>query len=329
MRFSLCRWLLPVVIASASACSEQRNSSVAKQTQPVPAVANTAAVSDTAERPTGARPVVAATPTDTSDTHDVASYLGGLPVKRSSGLRALTAKPEWQSFAADADANWAKYHASRTTKIQAWAKQELDSVQQQSSVVFYPFSGPDFLNAATMFPGSQAYVLVGLEPVGSVPGQASLQSPKLYHAIKTSLWSVLSFSFFRTNSMAVDLKSLELDGALPLIMLFAARTNHLVTDVQYLHLSRTGEALPPDSVSAAAASKLIPGVLIKLRASDGQEKKVYYFSADLSDWKLGQNQRRYPALCAKSGAAYHLCKIGYLSDAQAVLQQSAQPYFGA
>ncbi|AYA37444.1 hypothetical protein D3Y59_10535 [Hymenobacter oligotrophus] len=212
-----------------------------------------------------------------------------MPVKRGSELRALTNNPGWQAFAADANISWAKYHATRTTKIEAWAKQELDSLQQQSPVVFYPFSGPDLLNAATMFPNSQSFVLVGLEPVGSVPGQASLKSPKLFHAIKTSLWSVLSFSFFRTNSMAVDLKSLELDGALPLIMLFAARTNHLITDVQHLRLSRKGELLPADSVdNTAAANTLIPGVLLKLRSSSGHEKKVYYFSADLSDWKLAQ-----------------------------------------
>ncbi|WP_149867084.1 hypothetical protein [Solirubrum puertoriconensis] len=273
----------------------------------------------------------AALPADTADVHDVAAYLAGLPVKQTSILRSFTDKPEWQRFAADADASWAKYHTSRTSKIEAWSKQELDSVQRQSGVVFYPFSGPDFLNAATMFPNSQAYVLVGLEPVGSVPSQSSLKSPKLYNAIKTSLWSVLSFSFFRTNSMAVDLKSLELDGALPLIMLFAVRTNHLVMDVQHLHLSREGQLLPADSVSTADASKLVPGVLVNLRSANGQEKKVYYFSADLSDWKLGQTNsamlryvRNLGPLTTYVKSATYLMHKAYFSKVRNLILERSQ-----
>ncbi|GAB2964527.1 hypothetical protein GCM10027048_37560 [Hymenobacter coalescens] len=214
--------------------------------------------------------------------------MAGLPVKSTSSLRLLTATPEWQRFAADADKSWQNYHSTRTDKIEAWARKELDSVRHAGPVVFYPFSGPDFLNAATVFPQSDTYVLVGLEPVGSVPGQNSLESPKLYHAIKTSLWSVLSFSFFRTNSMAVDLKSLELDGSLPLILLFAARTNHQVDNVRYVKLTPDGALVPADSV--VAANHITPGVEVSMRNAAGRPQKVYYFSADLSDWKLSQTK---------------------------------------
>jgi hypothetical protein len=214
--------------------------------------------------------------------------MAGLPVKKTSELYPLTSSAAWQQFAANANQSWSKYHSTRTAKIEDWAHQELDSVRQNSPVVFYPFSGPDFLNATTMFPGSSTYVLVGLEPVGSVPGRASLENPKLFNAIKTSLWSVLSFSFFSTNSMAVDLKSLELDGALPVVMLFAARTQHQVTDVRYVQLNSQGHLLPADSLTASV--KHIPGVEIQLRTASGLAKKVYYFSADLNDWKLTQTK---------------------------------------
>jgi hypothetical protein len=281
MQFPLRRWLLPVALLAAVACSERK--SVPTEPASPPA---TAPDSATAAQPAPA-PAPAA-PADTSDLQDVAAYLAGLPVKQSSTLRSLTARPEWQRFATDADKSWVNYHSTRTDKIEAWARQELDSVRRTSPVVFYPFSGPDFLNAATVFPQSDTFVLIGLEPVGTVPGRASLESPKLYNAVKTSLWSVLNFSFFRTNSMAVDLKSLELDGSLPLILLFAARTNHQVTAVKYVRITPEGELAPADSV--AASPKLIPGVEVDLRAADGHAQKVYYFSADLSDWKLGQTK---------------------------------------
>ncbi|WP_400193405.1 hypothetical protein [Hymenobacter sp. B81] len=270
-------WVAGALLVTA-ACSDPQPAAT-ETARPAPA-ADTAVVRPAAPTPPPAP--------DTTAVHDVAAFLAGLPVSQGSELRALTAGPEWQRFAADADRSWQQYHGTRTDKMETWARQELDSVRRLSPVVFYPFSGPDFLNAATVFPGSSTYVLVGLEPVGSVPGAASLQNPRLFSAVKTSLWSVLNFNFFRTNSMAVDLKSVELDGALPLILLFAARTQHQVTGVQYVQLDREGQLQPADSL--AAASKLIPGVEVQLRSAAGQEKKVYYFSADLGDWKLTQTK---------------------------------------
>ncbi|KAA9325589.1 hypothetical protein F0P96_19880 [Hymenobacter busanensis] len=275
------RWFLPFVLVAAFACSEQKSTPAVEATAPTQPPPDTVAT-------TTPEPAAAPVAADTSDVQDVAAFIAGLPVKSSSELRAYATRPEWQRFAADAEQSWRKYHSTRTDKIEAWAQQELDSVRRNSPVVFYPFSGPDFLNATTMLPGSSTYVLVGLEPVGSVPSRASLENPKLFNAIKTSLWSVLSFSFFSTNSMAVDLKSVELDGALPLIMLFAARTDHQVIDVRNVQLNRAGELASVDSVEVSAKPKPIPGVEINLRGPDGQEKKVYYFSADLSDWKLSQ-----------------------------------------
>ena len=281
MSVALRRWLLPAVLLTTVACSERKSTPTEPTSPPA-----TAPDSATAAQPTPPAPAPA--PVDTSDVQDVAAYLAGLPVKQSSELRPFTAQPAWQRFAADADKSWASYDDTRTHKIEAWAAQELDSVRRTSPVIFYPFSGPDLLNAVTVFPQSDAYVLVGLEPVGTVPGKTSLESPKLYNAVKTSLWSVLNFSFFRTNSMAVDLKSLELDGALPLILLFAARTQHQVTDVKYVRISPEGQLQPADS--ADVKSKLVPGVEVSMRNVAGHDQKVYYFSADLSDWKLGQTK---------------------------------------
>ncbi|MCC3160008.1 hypothetical protein LJ737_22415 [Hymenobacter sp. 15J16-1T3B] len=281
MAFAFHRWLISAALLTVVACSERKSAPTQLASPPAQAPDSATAVA-----PAPAAPAPA--PIDTSDVQDVAAYLAGMPVKQASPLRTFTATPGWQRFAADADKSWTNYDATRTSKIEDWAKLELDSVRRTSPVVFYPFSGPDLLNAATVFPQSGTYVLVGLEPVGTVPGQASLESPKLYNAVKTSLWSVLNFSFFRTNSMAVDLKSLELDGSLPLILLFAARTHHQITSVKYLRISPEGQALPADSAQGNA--KLVPGVEVAMRAADGHEQKVYYFSADLSDWKLGQTK---------------------------------------
>ncbi|MBC6613149.1 hypothetical protein H8B15_19660 [Hymenobacter sp. BT507] len=236
---------------------------------------------------------VAATPTpppapDTTAVQDVAAYLAGQRVSRGSNLYPLTTQSAWQAFAANQAQSWAKYHQTRTEKIQQWAATELDSVRQHSATVFYPFSGPDLLNVVTVFPSSQKYVLIGLEPVGTIPARATLENPTLFPAIKASLWSVLNFSFFRTNDMAVNLKSVELDGALPLLLLFATRTGHLVEQVRYVQLDAQGQLTEADTaIIHHPGPKVVPGVELTMRNKAGQEQQVYYFSADLSDWKLG------------------------------------------
>ncbi|MDO7854046.1 hypothetical protein [Hymenobacter convexus] len=284
--------LLPAALLLLSACSESNTkqetaTSVRKET-----MASTADAIDSTKSPvaTSAKTAAVPKPTATPDTayaQDVALFLGGLQPSQHSDLTALAATPAWQAFAKDQDKSWDKYRATHTTRMIQWANTELDSVHANSPTIFYPFSGPDFLNVFTMFPTSQTYVLMGLEPVGSIPARTSLENPKLLPAVKTSLWSVLNFSFFRTNDMAVDLKSVELDGALPLMMLFAARTGNQITAIRPVQLNTAGQLQDaPKDTTQTPNPKAIPGVEMKLRGPDGQPKTVYYFSADLSDWKL-------------------------------------------
>ena len=290
MRLSLLS-LLPA-FGLLAACS---NSSTEQQT-----ITKTETMADTANKVSPALPAVhpsgaAAQPTtkasarlvpDTAGVQNVANYLAGLPPQAGTPLAALAAQPTWQAFAKDQNKSWAKYHATHTKRMNRWAATELDSVRQASSTLFYPFSGPDFLNAFTLFPASRTYVMFGLEPVGSIPTPANLANPVLLGAVKKSLWSVLNFSFFRTNDMAIDLKSVNLDGAVPLIMLFAARTGNQLQSVRPVQLDAQGQLQEVTDTTRAPGSKAIQGAELKLQAADGTEKTIYYFSADLSDWKL-------------------------------------------
>ena len=288
--------LLPAALLLLSACSESntKNETVASAKEET--MATTADAIDSTKAPVPSLPATAATSAprpsrltapDTAYAQDVALFLGGLKPSQRSSLTALAAAPIWQAFAKDQDKSWEKYRATHTTRMTKWASTELDSVHANSPTIFYPFSGPDFLNVFTMFPTSQTYVLLGLEPVGSVPARTTLENPKLLPTVKTSLWSVLNFSFFRTNDMAVDLKSVELDGALPLMMLFAVRTGNQITAIRSVQLTATGKLIDaPTDTTQAIDPKSVPGVEMKLRGPDGQAKAVYYFSTDLSNHGL-------------------------------------------
>lgn len=284
--------LLPAALLLLSACSESNTKTETATSTKEETMATTADAMDSTKAVLPSGNVTAASPKpvvapDTAYAQNIALFLGGQQPSQHSDLTALAATPAWQAFAQDQDKSWKKYRATHTTRMTQWANTELDSVHANSPTIFYPFSGPDFLNVFTMFPTSQTYVLMGLEPVGSIPARTTLENPKLLPTVKTSLWSVLNFSFFRTNDMAVDLKSVELDGALPLMMLFAARTGNQITAIRPVQLDATGQLQDaPTDTTQVANAKTIPGVEMKLLGPNGQPKTVYYFSADLSDWKL-------------------------------------------
>ena len=326
---------LPVALLLLTACSESntKTDTGTQASAPAETMATTAAAVDTSQVPPA--PAEAATPPapaarpstpDTAYAQDVAGFLGGIRPSQHSKLSKITEQPAWQTFAQDQDESWATYRATHTAPMTKWASAELEAVHRSSPTVFYPFSGPDFLNVFTLFPTSQTYVLMGLEPVGTVPARASLENPKLFSAVKASLWSVLNFSFFRTNDMAVDLKSVELDGALPLMMLFAARTGSQITAIRPVQLNATGQLQDaPTDTTQAAHPKSVSGVEMKLRGPDGQPKTIYYFSTDLSNH--GLNTRPAPIQFVRSlgplttyvKSATYLMHKPYFSEVRALV----------
>ena len=265
---------------------------------------------------------------DTAHVQAIADYLAGLPPTAGSPEATLAAAPAWQTFAKNQDKSWTKYRSTHTDQMSKWAATELDSVRQATHTVFYPFSGPDFLNVYTMFPQASSYVLVGLEPVGTLPTVANLENPALLRAVNKSLWSVLNFSFFRTNDMAVDLKSVNLDGAVPLVLLFATRTGNQVVAVRPVQLDAQGQ-LHAVADTTRASSRAIPGAEVTLRGPDGATKTVYYFSADLSDGKLTTQDAplRYvrslgPLTTYVKSATYLMHKTYFSKIRNLVLQRS-------
>jgi hypothetical protein len=78
---------------------------------------------------------------------------------------------------------------------------ELSGARIEKSLVFYPFSGPDALALAVFFPLNPIYVLVGLEPPGTLPAPGQLARKDLTRAlaeVRNTVHSELYRSFFIT-----------------------------------------------------------------------------------------------------------------------------------
>ncbi len=216
--------------------------------------------------------------------NDVARFLAGLPV-RETPLASLAASEAWVTHAVELDAAWDQLEKRQLAPVRDWRAQFLTPAQGSPRPLLYFFSGPDILYAHAFFPDAPTYVMCGVEPLGSLPSLESLTEDELANGLRqlrTSLESVLRWSFFITKSMRKDLEASQLRGTLPILCLFLARSGcHLesVDQVAFEKDGRLREGAPPFN-----------GTRIRFTKSPGSEPQtLFYFSTDLSSGPLGRS----------------------------------------
>jgi hypothetical protein len=227
--------------------------------------------------------VAAVMPTRAADNvtaNDAARFLAGMPPSAESPLMPLTKDPAWQRHARFFDAAFEQLEQRQLSKIRAWADANLAAPRP---TMFYMFSGPDFLYADAFYSKATTYVLSALEPVGSVPDLTRVPrggiGSTLYN-VERSLGSILSFSFFITKSMKVDLHAGQVSGTLPILYVFLARSGKTIRDVSLIALDDKGAIYSANENPGRNAAR---GVRILFAGSDGVERTLYYFSTDLSN----------------------------------------------
>jgi hypothetical protein len=217
---------------------------------------------------------------DTLTADDTARFLAGMVPSADSPLMPLTKDPAWQRHAKFFDSAFAQLEQRQMSKVRAWSDANLAAPKP---TMFYMFSGPDFLYANAFYPKATTYVLSALEPPGSVPDLTKVARGGVDAALSNvehSLGSILSFSFFITKKMKVDLHAGQINGALPLLYVFLARSGKTIKNVSTVALDDKGTAYFANENPGANATR---GLRIVFAGSDGVEKTLYYFSTDLSD----------------------------------------------
>lgn len=214
---------------------------------------------------------------------DTARFLAGMKIDRQSNFVERQNTISWLEHQRFFGNVWSKLEMQQLSRVRQWSAEELDRVNTTFPSVFYPFSGPDFLYAYSLFPQAKEYILVGLEPIGSVPDLARLSKAELsehLQEIRDSLYSLLQLSFFPINQMKVDLQK---QGVLPILYVFMARTNNRILDVQYVGLDKQANIKP-------FQPGMISGVKITFVSEREMEPRtLYYFSTDLSNEGLQQH----------------------------------------
>src|SRR5271155_4159983 len=113
------------------------------------------------------------------DADDVARFISGLPGTAGSPFADLETEEPWKEHRRRLDSTWGTAETRLIRNLREFQHQELGSPEVQSAPVFYPFGGPDALTATLCFPESPRYVMVGLEPSGTLPHPAQIAGKDL------------------------------------------------------------------------------------------------------------------------------------------------------
>jgi hypothetical protein len=211
---------------------------------------------------------------------DTARFLAGLPPSAGSPIAAYTNDAFWKQHARSFDESWNGLEKRQLIKIRSFVSKNLTNPQP---VLFYFFSGPDFLYADAFFPSADTYIMAGLEPPGPVPDLSKFsrgELPGALRELRASLNSVLSYSFFQTKFMRIDFSHGRMTGTLPVLMTFLARSGKTIYDVSLFDLQSDGTIHPAEEKIPNATAK---GAKIVFSDNVGKKRTLYYFSTDLSD----------------------------------------------
>lgn len=317
------RLLLPLIILLMS-CNESETLQTSRDPN------DSALISDTTHDilDTKVIPVVHCT----NDTlNELADLISGIRKEQPKFFSQVFSHKKFIEFSDGFNKKWIEFDSSRISRLKKFRDEKLKSESGSSDVLFYPFSGPDFLYANTFFPEASTYVLMGLEPVGSLPdfsGEEKVQDSSLlyFSKIKPSLHAILNFSFFRTASMKTDLRNQELNGTLHLLFLFIRRTGHDICSVRPGFVDTTGAWRELGDFSELT-KKSINNKCVEICFTDsvGRKKTLYYFSLHLEDGALknNKNMKRYfsnmgDCITYLKGASY-LMHESYFSEIRNVI----------
>ena len=239
--------------------------------------------------------------------------------------------PGFQDYAANIQQVWQQFAQRHLQPIRQWAARELADPAPTAGAVFYPFSGPDLVNLLAFFPHASTYIMLALEPVGTLPVFRPGANEPFYQSLEYALNELLQFNFFFTEHMAADLRRRELDGVLPLLLFFLGREGLQVQQVSYLLVSDEGVVHEKPAVAGEKlAGAGIPGVkIVGQRGPEGPLQTFYYFSFNLQNasWRRSPEFANFLKGLASfhtlvKAASYLMFKPHYGDIRQFILTQS-------
>ncbi len=222
--------------------------------------------------------------------NDVGRFLAGLSGTPGSPFEELEKNDAWIEHRRELDKAWNGIEAHMLPAMRKFQSDELGAAAIEKSIAFYPFSGPDALAITTFFPKCPTYIMVGLEPPGTLPPLNKLSADDLSRKLpemRATVYDELHRSFFITHQMDKQFRGQVTDGLFLPILQLLARTGRTVLGYRYVRIDEQGDVVERDTANAAPDKGI---ELDFLSEADQSVHKLFYFSINLSDVKMRQNK---------------------------------------
>lgn len=243
------------------------------------------------DKPGDKPPVVTEKPQD--GLPELALFLAGKHPADDTRLGKLVKTPQYKTYSAQITEIWKTYSKDFSVPLAEWRDQNLPAVK--SNVVFYPFAGPDFPNANTLYPGGQTYIMVGLEPAGKIPEFSTMSDRRVLedlNRIVASVDYVARRTYFITSYM--NSSYISSDGVGPILLVYLAMLDYVPYSLKPVDVDDQGRIhyLSAEDLTQYKKDKRAHSIEIRFQAAVGQPlKTIYYFKKDVENPALKKDPR--------------------------------------
>jgi len=154
-----------------------------------------------------------------------------------------------------------------------------------TSFVFYPFSGGDFIHLHAMYPNATDYLMVAREDVGDLPNLYSKDFnyvKKYINGVDTMLRDIYNKSYFITKNMNDDTRhNTIINGMLPLIVWASSITGHQIISLNYYQMDSGGHLVELEGTHNEGKPDAVTLELLETKTNT--KKRLTYLSCDISD----------------------------------------------
>jgi hypothetical protein len=220
----------------------------------------------------------------------VSRLVAGMPPS-DPGYAELARRPSWKEHSRALQASWSQVRDGQLAALSKWRRAEIAADAAVSPTLLYPFSGPDFINAYWLFPGSTTYVLFGLEPIGEVPDLQAMSAPEFsqyLRSLRSFMINIFVRNYFVTRTMRSDFQEDQLRGVVPVLLASMALSEARILKVTPVDLP--GARSGPRREGARGAYRAnfdLKGVMIDFRGpGSAQPQRLIYYSLDATNTGL-------------------------------------------
>ena len=189
-------------------------------------------------------------------------------------------KNAFETYRDHLNSEWSNLGNKSLFMVKKWAEAYVHPLISKTSMVFYPFGGPDVAYVSKFFPNATDYVLVGLERIGDFQTiQQKIKDPLYLENLKDAFATYLDRGFFITSEMMSKTSqgTSTAGGTLCFMLIQLARLGYDIISVEDVSINEKGEIVQ-------RAPNMINGVKIACRErSSDRQKNFYYFRADMDN----------------------------------------------